>query len=87
VTDSTVKGENKKKKKKKEEEKILTRSGKQLEEQYPKLFYGVLSLKAAGSMSQIEAVALKNSKVLVSTSKNELVFYDLRKWKKDSPCN
>ena len=38
-------------------------------------------------MSQIETVALKNSKVLVSTSKNELVFYDLRKWKKDSHCN
>lgn len=38
-------------------------------------------------MSQIEAVTLKNSKVLVSTSKNELVLYDLRKWKKDSPCN
>lgn len=29
---------------------------------------------------------MKNSKVLLSNSKNELVLYDLKKWKKDSSC-
>lgn len=37
-------------------------------------------------MSIVDAVSLKNSKILVSNSKNELVLYDLKKWKKDSPC-
>jgi hypothetical protein len=27
-------------------------------------------------------IAYKNSKILVSTTKNELILYDLKKWKK-----
>lgn len=37
-------------------------------------------------MSLIDAVQLKNSKILLSNSKNELVLFDLKRWKKDSPC-
>ena len=46
----------------------------------------MLSLRAANSLSTIDAVCLRNSKVLVSNSKNELVLYDLKRWKKDSAC-
>jgi hypothetical protein len=46
----------------------------------------VLSLKASNSMSVVDSVCLKNSKILVSNSKNELVLFDLKRWKKDTPC-
>lgn len=46
------------------------KNSKQLEEQYAPLFYGVLGLRASNSLSVVDAVCLKNSKVLVSNSKN-----------------
>lgn len=79
------KAEGRKKKRKREEEGAV-KSSKQLEEQYSPLFYGVLSLKASNSLSMVDSVCLKNSKILISSSKNELVLFDLKRWKKDSPC-
>jgi hypothetical protein len=38
-------------------------------------------------MITITALSIKNSKILLGTSKNELVLYDLKKWKPHSPCN
>lgn len=37
-------------------------------------------------MCTIDAIAVKNSKILVSNSKNQLILYDLKKWKKDTAC-
>ena len=77
--------EGKRKKKRKEEEGGV-KSSKQLEEQYAPLFYGVLSLRPSNSLSVVDAVCLRNSRSLVSNSKNELVLFDLKRWKKEAPC-
>jgi hypothetical protein len=43
-----------------------------------------LSLRNQKDLYMVVAVVVKNSKILVSTTRNELVLYDLRKWKKES---
>lgn len=35
-------------------------------------------------MHTVTAVCMKNSKILTANTKNELVLYDLKKWKKDA---
>lgn len=62
------------------------KNNKQLEEQYADLYYGVVSLRASNSLCTIDAVCLKYSKILLSNSKNELVLFDLKRWKKDTAC-
>lgn len=49
---------------------------------YSEYYYGSLSLRAANSMHTVTAISVKNSKVLFANTKNELMLYDLKKWKK-----
>ena len=46
--------------------------------------YGTLSLKSQNSLYSVTSFTIKNSKVLYGNSKNELILYDLKKWKKDT---
>lgn len=74
----------KKKKKKAESESataVSSKSPKELEESYPDLYYGSLPLRSSKNISTLTALAVKHSKVLVANSRNELVLFDLRKWK------
>ena len=43
-------------------------------------------MKSNKNISSVTCLAIKNSKVLVGNSKNELVLYDLRKWKARASC-
>ena len=38
-------------------------------------------------MYSVIAVSVKQGRVLYSTTKNELIMYDLKKWKKDTVCS
>lgn len=80
-----------KKKKKKTESAntsiVQAKSQKELEEIYGEHLYGTISLKSNKNISTITCITLKNSKILVGNSRNELVLYDLRKWKPHTPFN
>lgn len=52
---------------------------------YNKYYYGTVSLKANNSIHSVTALCIKNSKILIANTKNELILYDLKKWKKDAP--
>ena len=54
---------------------------------YGDWFYGNISLRNSKQLTTVTSLAIKHSKVLLGNSKNELVLYDLRKWKSHTACS
>jgi hypothetical protein len=79
--------QSKKKKRRAEMERtsVPALTNKELEETYGESYYGSLSLRGKG-ISTITALTVKGSKVLLGNSRNELLLYDLRKWKLHTSC-
>lgn len=81
-----------KKKKKKTSDSALPepatqiKTAKELEEIYQDMYYGSVNLKGNKNISNVTCLAIKHSKILVGNSKNELVLFDLRRWKPHSAC-
>ena len=90
VTMDVGKSQGKGKKKKKKEQAMTSlpaKTNKELQEMYGDWFYGNISLRNSKQLTTVTSLAIKHSKVLLGNSKNELVLYDLRKWKSHTACS
>lgn len=56
----------------------------ELQSEYEGIYFGSFRLKAANSVHLITALDFKGSKMLVSTTKNEIDLFNLKNWKKDN---
>ena len=67
------------------EEKVeKIKSTEELEKEYEGLYYGSFRIKPANSIVSITAIVFKGSKILLGTSKNDMVMYDLKTWKREN---
>ena len=55
----------------------------EIESEYSNIFYGNINLRSSNSIHSITAFAAKSSKILLANTKNELILYCLKNWKKD----
>jgi hypothetical protein len=51
---------------------------------YKGTYFNSFKLTSAKSHSTITAIAFRGSKILLATSKNEMVLYNLQTWKKSA---
>ena len=59
----------------------------EIDEEYKSLFYGSFNLRPSNSIYSVTAFAFKTSKVIVANTKNELILYCLKNWKKDGKAH